>query len=499
MNLPKDAKVTTNYLWVFLLILSFGAFLRLHKLGAEDIWLDEAISINYHAASTFPRLMLSLARNDSNPPLYFIFLHYWILLGREAFTVRLLSALIGIASIPIFYLLAKTLFSQRAAILGTAFWASSPYHLWYSQEARMYSLQIFFILCASYYFFLILQKDRPGYTVWFLYILFCTAGLYTQYFTLFILAAQGSAIFILWLKNNKNVKGKIFPWILSMFVIALGCLPLFPLIMAQHFRNNTKWIPPMTIQTILQTPFHFLLGANIAIPRTSLIIAAFCFIIILIFIGTRYRKVFEWVNDYPLGSIITITWFAIPILLFFLISFWKPIYLVDRYLINSLPAFYLLLSAGLDYFFNSKMRCLVGAFMFLAIFIALSSYYTQVKKLPLHIPEAIIAKEETAGDILIFLPAWQFAGFQYYLHGASPKYPTANIKTIFYPTQFLEMWNENTEHPYRVWYMTVGEENSEMANFLGLNYKQKNLQWQYDSPILPKTQLSLYQGLVESP
>ncbi len=72
----------------------------------------------------------------SHPTLYFYMLAGPVaLLGRNAWGLRLLSPLVGAATIPVLYLLARRLFDRRVALAATALLAVSHLHIHFSRLA----------------------------------------------------------------------------------------------------------------------------------------------------------------------------------------------------------------------------------------------------------------------------------------------------------------------------------------------------------------------------
>lgn len=498
-NGRRGTNLFNKEIFYLLGIVAVGAALRLYRLGAEDIWLDEAISINYHASGTFQSMFKSLVKFDCNPPLYFIILHYWLWLGRETFTIRLLSAIFGIISLPVFYYLAKVIFSTSTALIGTLLFSLSPYHLWYSQEVRMYSLQVLLILCSFYYFSLLIQSQNPKKVTWLLYILFTVAGLYTHYFTIFIIPVQGIVLCVLWKKEKQLVVKKWKGWLFSLFIIGLLNIPLLFLINMQHFLGNTSWIPPMTIRDILGTPFRLFLGAYIVLNRTAILCACLVFCTVIIYMVVRFEKIKQLFINFPSGMHLCFWWLFFPIIILILISLKKPVYVVNRYLIISLPAFFMLLGCLIDNLEISVRKEILVGFLILTLSISLGSYYSQQKKIPFHIPVTIIQEEKQEGDALIFLPAWEYPGFQHYYRGMAPGYQRITIPSYFHPEQVFQVWKNSKLHPDRIWYITVGGNNLEVANFLDSHYKEKQVRWQIRNPIFEDVDMVLYQGLVASP
>ena len=119
--------------WLLLGVTLAGAILRVYLLGDKSIWLDEAFSIALSRRSLDDLLRLTVLA-DTHPPLYYILLKYWLLLGQSEGAVRLLSALFSTAAIPAVYLLASTLYEDRnAGLLGAVILAFSPFQIWYAQ------------------------------------------------------------------------------------------------------------------------------------------------------------------------------------------------------------------------------------------------------------------------------------------------------------------------------------------------------------------------------
>jgi len=114
-----------------------AAVTRLITLQWEWLWYDELFT------ASLARLpianLLAATMGDVHPPLWYL-LEWFItrLLGDNAFVLRLISAIAGIALVPAVAKLADRLGGEPtiAALLV----ATSPFTIYYSQEARPYSL-----------------------------------------------------------------------------------------------------------------------------------------------------------------------------------------------------------------------------------------------------------------------------------------------------------------------------------------------------------------------
>ena len=152
-----------------LAILFMGLFLRIHDLGTKSIWLDEAISVGL-AKSTLPQMFTTLATEKPHVPLYFTILHFWVMLfGDSEAAVRSLSALFGFLALLATYKVASLLFDREVGALSSLILGLSDFHIYYSQETRMYSLLVLLTLLSMYFFVKVMKA--AGFTASILYIL----------------------------------------------------------------------------------------------------------------------------------------------------------------------------------------------------------------------------------------------------------------------------------------------------------------------------------------
>ncbi|MCY4073339.1 MAG: glycosyltransferase family 39 protein [Chloroflexi bacterium] len=129
---------------VFLLLLAFS--LRILDAGNWSVRFDEALSV-WEAQMGFLEMTEFTAR-DVHPPLYFWILHIWLrLVGSSEFAVRSLSIFCGtLSTLTIYSLTWQLSKSKIAAILAMLLVTLSPFHIHWSQDARMYALTMF---CAG--------------------------------------------------------------------------------------------------------------------------------------------------------------------------------------------------------------------------------------------------------------------------------------------------------------------------------------------------------------
>ena len=183
---------------VIFLVVILGFTLRVYHLGRESLWLDEGAAVR--TAQLSPGEMINDIRGNYHPPLYFCILHGWIAItSNSGFSVRLLSALLGTFSIFIIYMVGRLLFDRPTGIIAASLLSLSRFNIFYSQEARMYSLLTLLTLLSMYYFIRLQRRnsrlDKVGY------ILFSLCLMYTHNIGLFIIVTQNHCCPIVGLKK----------------------------------------------------------------------------------------------------------------------------------------------------------------------------------------------------------------------------------------------------------------------------------------------------------
>ncbi len=129
-----------------------GAGLRLYRLGHQSLWNDEIVT--YISAYGTPwRVVTQRVENSNIPPLYYLVANASLSLGTRApsgieTALRVPSVLVGVLTIPLLFLVVRPWLGTRVALAAAACIAVSPFHVWYSQEARPYALLLALSLIA---------------------------------------------------------------------------------------------------------------------------------------------------------------------------------------------------------------------------------------------------------------------------------------------------------------------------------------------------------------
>jgi hypothetical protein len=214
---------------IFWLLLLTGFALRMAGLGSDGLWWDEAWQYYVVSAETFRGFWDRLLnpKITLNPPLYHLVSYGSVRLlapiagGLSDAVLRAPSAILGTLGLPLVYALVRRLRPDRAdrplALCVMAIVTFAPFHVHYSQEARMYTLVMALAVAST--LALAHALTRGGRAAWALYALTAAAAMYTHVHTLFGLV--GHAIWILGAHRRR-----LAPFIGSALVAALLFLPM---------------------------------------------------------------------------------------------------------------------------------------------------------------------------------------------------------------------------------------------------------------------------------
>lgn len=157
-NVPWLFRFDWKVFWTAAGIVGLAAFLRLYQIEKQQIWFDEAGSFHSSVSANWLKTM----QLDPNPPLYFLLLRGWVsLAGTSELSLRLPSAIAGSLFVIVVIWAGLTLFDNRTGLWSGAFAAVAPMHIYYSQEARGYSLLLLMLLLTYVVLWRALEKNSP--------------------------------------------------------------------------------------------------------------------------------------------------------------------------------------------------------------------------------------------------------------------------------------------------------------------------------------------------
>jgi len=251
INLKKKKFLNIGIAFIFFLAIAF----RLIYLGGKVFYADEG---------TTWFLGLREISSDAHPQLYFWLLYLPVkLLPWTETSGRILSAIFGILTVPLFYMIAKKFFDKNFALLIIILTSISAFLVMISQEMRMYALVGFESVLAIWFFLNIVTEEKPSNGYWIGLLLSSLAGIYTHTMFVFLLVYFGIALFIISFKTSWKKLG----WYLgAMAILVVLYLPqlIDTAVKAgtrRHVFAASLWHVKVNITRIAESYVSFLYGS----------------------------------------------------------------------------------------------------------------------------------------------------------------------------------------------------------------------------------------------
>lgn len=409
-----------NYLLILIILLGLG--LRIYDLGTESVWYDEAVSITASKLSVFEQIRWNLTQSDNNPPLYYLILHFWVsVFGDSEFSARFPSVIFGSLSIVAIYALGKLLFDRRTGLMAALILATSVFHVWFSQEARAYTLLTLLTLLSFYYFLKLLSAPQD----WFYTAAYLVTGvllLYTHYYGLPVIAAQNIYCFTQFLRRRKPGLLDLTKWAKLQLVLLLLFLPVSILMIKQGSAiRKGFWITKPAVSEVLG---YFMTYSGSA--PMLFILLLFSLLSVVSLRGVKnagYSRVSFLSPDDSSGEsgisygsrlYLLIVWVLSLILIPFLISLIMTPMLVYRYTIGASPVLYLLASRGISGTNSNKLIIVLAGLITVFSLANVNEKYSRIDKFQWREAVAEIEAEAGRGDILAVYPQFELEPVRYY-------------------------------------------------------------------------------------
>ena len=411
----REARI--RYVLLALVLTAFA--LRVDHLDFQSLWRDEVDAITF-ATRALPKVLSTFAKPRENGPLYFLLLRPWIALtGDSEFSVRFFSLAFGILAIPLAHALGRRWLSPLGSILGALLMTFSPYLIWYSQEAKMYTLITFLTMFSLYLYMEALSRGRWPY--WTAYVMVTSFCLYTHILAALIIPLEFILFVVWWPRHRARLK----PWLVAIGCVTLPYVPLalweVPLLLSTYTTGHPFYplhdilrilffvfshgvcdmaSPWLLVLTSVPFIFPFLAGVFLGDKKLNLDIG----------FDVRRREAVQHLREVAL-----LLYLFLPVIGVYLISLGMPIF-TERYLIYVAPAFYFILARGLA---AVKLRSNVVFALCLALVLILdvksvwAQSHTRIKS-DFRSAAQYFALHREPDDLAIFLMPYVRRTFEYY-------------------------------------------------------------------------------------
>jgi mannosyltransferase len=440
-----QAIIASPTAWRLALLTTFLAAvaLRLYGLGSESLWFDEAWS--FKISQMDPWQILFSTPEDNNPPLYYLILHYWVLLtGDSEFAIRLPSAIASALAVPLIYGVGRMLFGRPAGLMAALILSLSAYQIRYAQEARAYSLMTFLSL-ASFYFLLKLLWEGRSLAATIGYIAATTLLIYTHVYGMFLVGAQ--LLFLL--ATGQDLRRWVVPAGLVALLYAPGAARIAVNLLSSQGAwksGGMNWVPEPTLAHFVD---FFVLYSGFALLAGAFGLLAVWGLVDLV----RSKQ----------GSTawLLVAWLLVPIVVPFIVSHLYQPMLLDRYTIAASPAFYLLVARGVEGLGSIRyprvlphVRILLAVVVAAVSIAAIHDYYAAATKEPWRQVAGYVEEHAKPGDLILFYRGSGSLMFGYYFEREDVSQEVVSVESSSPPVTWKEMREElapAVEGHRRVW------------------------------------------------
>ena len=318
-------KLTNRSLLVIIMVVA--AILRFYNYFEIPFTHDEFSALFRTNFPDFQTLIDKGVKVDGHPAGVQIFLYYWVqLFGIHEWSIKLPFTLMGIGSVYLMYLIAKSWYNETVALISISFFATMQFTVMYSQIARPYISGLFLTLLMVYYFGkLIKQPDTRFWKNGLLFVLFASLCTYNHHFSMLFAAIVGvSGIFLI-------PKRKLTHYFLLGVLVLLLYLPHVSILLEQlKFGGVEMWLSKPKPTFILNFIYYLFNFSNLAI-----------LIALGLFLFGFYKL--KWIEFKKRSFILFTIWFSLPIAIGYYYSIYYSAVLQFSVLLFSFPFIFMIL------------------------------------------------------------------------------------------------------------------------------------------------------------
>jgi mannosyltransferase len=349
------------------------------------------------------REMLDILLTGNNPPLYEIFLHYWIkAFGIEPWAVRMPSLIFSALTAPVIYRIGQRYATARAGVIAAAIFTISTMHIYFSHEARVYSL---FVLLAtlSLYFYLGIAREPGRKRNYVLLFITNLVLIYSHYFGFFVLLVELVSLPLIE-HRRRAVKG-----VLVMMAALAVCYTPMIVVFLQRAQESVEgtWVSAPAITEVYGNLNRFLNNKYNTLVLIILFAGAFTARILKKDLA-RHIKAFRGDRN----IMIILLWFGVPYLLMFIVSFKVPMF-IDRYILYTSIPFYLVIGILISRFVNHTIFQGIAAGIFLlSMVLTMQINPDNDRRMREWVEE--VKSRKSPGTLVLLAPGYADIGFAYH-------------------------------------------------------------------------------------
>lgn len=390
----------SRHLQVLIGLTIAGFLLRFYNLGGNSLWLDEASTLTF-ARQSLIGIWESTAAGEFNPPLFYWMEHGMLVFGESEFVLRFLPALLGVLTIPVVYYIGKEFQDRDVGLIAAALLAFSPFHIFYSQEARAYAPMLFFFSLALLSYMRASRSDTIR--SWILFGVFSAVAFWMHFYAIVPVAVLILHAVVTRAETIRRDPRSARNLGIGVVTFIVAALPLL-IVTIGLFLIRTSSAPTYGIQ-----------GLDV-VYLTLQQLSGFSDLVMVLFIALFLLGVaVTWRKDRN-GALLLIFMMALPLVASLILASSMP--MIPRYLIYLLPVYFVGIASTYPALYalvrdeRAVYLVVIAAAVISLPFLA--TYYTTPQKNDWRGFSAELGGMTGEGDLVVVLPPYMAQPLDYY-------------------------------------------------------------------------------------
>jgi len=217
------------------LVTLLAAALRFYHLGEWSYFVDE-LHTWHDTTHHYTRPLISLLYPGSRQAFWLLTKLSLDTFGTHAISLRLVPSIFGILTIPLVYFPFRALFDRRIAMLTVFLLAISQWHIYMSQMARWYTLEVLFVYFALISLYIFIERNSFRYFLGYLILSYIALTIHLTGGFAFIIGFMYLALLLI----IPKIRPENFD---TRKIVSFLCIPvlLSPVLLGWFFRFLEEW------------------------------------------------------------------------------------------------------------------------------------------------------------------------------------------------------------------------------------------------------------------
>ncbi|MFK5892375.1 MAG: hypothetical protein QM504_04040 [Pseudomonadota bacterium] len=232
VKIQKYNRSEIQKIGALILLFLFSLMLRTQGLDFESLWMDEVRQVSYYKAPFFD--MFKYSALQQQPPLDYWIGHLLFLFYDSDFTARLPAAVFGSFSVVLLASLLSRYVNLWLALAVAVIFSLLPFNLYFSQEARPYSIAIFFTLLFIWFIDYLNNINHTKLSHYGILLIITSLYLFTRTLSPLVVVVVSIVFFTMWMFVNvykyglvgSRLNKKLFFIIITLILACIIFLPI---------------------------------------------------------------------------------------------------------------------------------------------------------------------------------------------------------------------------------------------------------------------------------